>query len=569
LSKAGIETTLLVHELPRLLREKNLTASARTGAQEARNIVFPAAFVRDQFCAELGLQRDKGLMTIPQGMYHKIGVSRTAGDDLKKEFGIGNEQRLVIGMGYADLRKGFDMFLQLWRLVRASGDRITHFCWVGDIDPSLKDWMHKEIDDASLTGTFHSPGYRRDVSAFLSAADAFVLTSREDPFPSVVLEALYFGLPVMAFDGSGGIPDLLRGHPLGHVVPFADTVAMAAAVVAAVREHPTDAARSLGEDLIKKKFDFSAYVWRLLRIAQPDLPAISVAVPNFNYAAHMPKRLSSVFLQTHPVKEILVLDDCSSDNSLEAIPVIAAEWGRHIRLLPNRTNSGSVFKQWRKAAESAGSEFLWIAEADDLCSPQFLAEVVALMRHDPMVQFAFSDSAAIDGAGSLLSESYKPYYATVAPGALSRTEIFEAKEFVERFLSIKNLILNVSAVVWRRRALLWAIDACQTDLGSYRMAGDWRLYLQVLTAKGARVGYCSEPLNTHRRHAASVTHVLDPDRHVAEIADCHAFAGSAFELSSEIKHSQSSYLREVSIQLGATPDGLASQSTVTPLKRAS
>jgi hypothetical protein len=162
-----------------------------------------------------------------------------------------------------------------------------------------------------------------------------------------------------------------------------------------------------------------------------------------------------------------------------------------------------------------------------------------------------------------VSASYKSYYSTVAPGALSRTGIFEAHEFVQRFLSIKNLILNVSAVVWRRRALLWAIDACRADLGNFRMAGDWRLYLQVLTAKGARVGYCSEPLNTHRRHAASVTHVLDPDRHVAEIAACHAFANSTFELNTELRQAQGNYLSEVKAQLGATSP-LASPIEIQP-----
>jgi glycosyltransferase involved in cell wall biosynthesis len=576
LSKAGIEATLLVHELPRILREKNLTASARIAAQEVRSIVFPASFVRDQFCTELALQRDKGLLIIPQGMYHKIDVSQPAGDLLRQEFGIRDDQRLVIGMGYADLRKGFDLFLQLWRLVRSSSELVTHFCWVGDIDPSLKDWMRHEIDDAALTKTFHMPGYRKDVSAFLCAANAFVLTSREDPFPSVVLEALYVGLPITAFDRSGGIPDLLREHPLGHVVPFADTVAMAAAVIAAVREPPSDAAQAAGRNLITEQFDFAAYVWRLLQVVRPALPEISVTVPNFNYAAHIPKRLSSIFLQAQPVREILVLDDYSSDASLEVIPAVATEWGRHIRLLSNDTNSGSVFKQWRKAAEAARGEFLWIAEADDLSSPKFLTEVVALMRHEPLVKFAFSDSCAIDAAGTLLWPSYKSYYATVVPGALSRTEIFEAEEFVKKFLSIKNLILNVSAVVWRRQALLEAMDDCEVELRNYKMAGDWRLYLQVLSHRGAQVGYCSEALNTHRRHAGSVTHALDAEQHVTEIAACHTFSGAAFNLSPEIKKSQSKYLQEVRSQLGATSDKHSAIGATSPkdppvalLKRAS
>jgi hypothetical protein len=100
------------------------------------------------------------------------------------------------------------------------------------------------------------------------------------------------------------------------------------------------------------------------------------------------------------------------------------------------------------------------------------------------------------------------------------------------------------------------------------VAGDWRLYLQVLTGKGARVGYCSEPLNTHRRHAASVTHALNPDQHVAEIGACHAFARSSFALSSEISVSQAMYLSEVSAQLGATPHGPSCEPTMTLLEQA-
>ena len=94
-------------------------------------------------------------------------------------------------------------------------------------------------------------------------------------------------------------------------------------------------------------------------------------------------------------------------------------------------------------------------------------------------------------------------------GRLEQTEVFEAKAFVHRFLSVKNLILNVSSVVWRRDALLRALTACEADLADFRMAGDWRLYLEALALPGAKVGYEAEPLNVHRRHATSVTHALD------------------------------------------------------------
>ncbi len=550
LKKAGFDVTMLVHELPRILREKNLVANAKIAVTLADRVVFPAPFVRDQYCAGIDLDRESGLIIAPQGMYQKIEVSQRLRDERRKEFGVGKQQRFLIGMGYADLRKGFDLFLQTWRLVRKAGAPVVHFCWVGDMDPALKNMMRDEIADAEATGTFHMAGYRKDVSSFLSAADGFVLSSREDPFPSVVLEALSAGLPVFAFDRAGGIPDVLREVALGHVVPFGDTVALASAMQAVMKRGPDLAAREAGRQLIEKSFDFPAYVWNLLKLSRPDLPEISIVVPNYNYAKHMSKRLGSIFAQSQPVKEVLVLDDCSTDNSLLVIPAVAEEWHRQIKLIPNLVNSGSVFKQWRKAAEQSTGEFLWIAEADDLSSPKFLCEMLALLRHDPSVAFAFSDSCAIDAQDALMWPSYKEYYSSVLPGALQRTEVFEAADFVARFLSTKNLILNVSAVVWRRDALVAAMKACESGLSTYKMAGDWRLYLQALATKGTRVGYCAEALNTHRRHAGSVTHALDAARHVAEIESCHAFSKAEFTLSPALHQAQQTYRAEVSLQLG-------------------
>jgi hypothetical protein len=98
---------------------------------------------------------------------------------------------------------------------------------------------------------------------------------------------------------------------------------------------------------------------------------------------------------------------------------------------------------------------------------------------------------------------------------------------------------------------LRALAACEADLLGFRMAGDWRLYLEALALPGATVGYEAEPLNVHRRHAASVTHALDADVHVAEIARCHAFAREGFGLPKAVRAGQASYLAEVSGRLGA------------------
>jgi hypothetical protein len=110
-------------------------------------------------------------------------------------------------------------------------------------------------------------------------------------------------------------------------------------------------------------------------------------------------------------------------------------------------------------------------------------------------------------------------------------------------------------VVWRREALLRALAACEADLAGFRMAADWRLYLEALALPGAKVAYEAEPLNVHRRHATSVTHSLDADRHVREIARCHEFARQAFSLPEPVCADQAAYAAQVAQQLGAKPAG--------------
>jgi len=551
LKAAGIGATLLVHELPRLIREKHLADAARTGLAAARRIVFPAPFVRDEMLALAGMAADERCTIRPQGIYKDLAAPADARARLRAELGLEEGDALLLGIGYADMRKGFDLFLQLWRLLRWRGRRRVHACWLGAMDPALEGWLAEEITAARATGTFHMPGRRDDVGAFLRAADAFALTSREDPFPSVALEALAAGLPVAAFDRSGGIPGLLAESAAGAVVPQGDVTAMAEAVSALLAADDAGKRRARRR-LAVQRFAWRPYVQDLLAEAVPELPAVSVAVPNYNYARYMPERLGSVFAQSLPVREVIVLDDRSTDDSLAVIPEIARRHGRDIRLVPSEVNSGSVFAQWRKAAELAEGEFLWIAEADDLSDPDFLLRATAALKADPAIAFAFTDSRTIHADGSAMWPDYKGYYATLGAGALQRSEVFDAADFVRRFLAVKNLVLNVSAVVWRRDALLRALDACGEELRGFRMAGDWRLYLEALAAPGARIAYEAAPLNVHRRHAQSVTHALDADRHVAEIARCHAFAQHAFP-AADAAAAQRAYLAEVAAQLGAAP----------------
>ena len=136
------------------------------------------------------------------------------------------------GCGTLDWRKGADLFLQIARSTgqkAASGGK-THFVWLGadahsgDYERFVYDLARIGLQDrVTLMESRANPG------AIFSAMDIFALTSREDPFPLVMLEAAAAALPIVCFAGSGGGPEFACDGA-GVVVPYLDVAAFATEV---------------------------------------------------------------------------------------------------------------------------------------------------------------------------------------------------------------------------------------------------------------------------------------------------------------------------------------------------
>jgi glycosyltransferase involved in cell wall biosynthesis len=154
------------------------------------------------------------------------------GAPVRQELGIPTDAFVVGSSGTRDWRKGTDLFLQVAaRLVREPTRRPIHFVWVGG---------HSELLDAgALAHDLRRLGLEDRVrfvdstsvpDRYFSVFDAFALTSREDPFPLVSLEAALWSLPIVSFD-SGGASELVEGDDIGRVVPYSDVDAMVATIL--------------------------------------------------------------------------------------------------------------------------------------------------------------------------------------------------------------------------------------------------------------------------------------------------------------------------------------------------
>lgn len=340
---------------------------------------------------------------------------------------------------------------------------------------------------------------------------------------------------------AGAAPLRVVGDRARHVV--FPSVALASAFAAAV---PEGAARATVLDGSGGAADRAFAVLELL---DPTLRRVSVVVPNFDYAHYLPARLESVFAQRYPVYETIVLDDASSDDSVRVIERTARSARRRVRLERNARNGGSVFAQWRRGLALAGGELLWIAEADDVARPGFLAASVAALEAGGAV-LSFCDSAQIGPRGEPLAASYDYYYRRVDPRLFATGFAMSGAELIRRALGERNVILNASAVLWRRAALQGAFESAGPALESYRLVGDWHLYLEALGPATARVAYVAEPLNVHRRHPASVTRALDAERHVAEVRAMQERARVLVGHDPERETSAAAYLEELETQFG-------------------
>jgi GT2 family glycosyltransferase len=365
------------------------------------------------------------------------------------------------------------------------------------------------------------------------------------------MESLQVAVPVVGFAGAGGFTELLDDG-CGVCVPMGNVDAFAQAVETLLND--PDRALALGErgrSLVEDQFSFRGYMFDLLAMLGVDIPRVSVVVPNYNYAHLLSARLASIADQSHPFFELIVLDDCSSDNSLDVIPEFANGHSVHVRCIACERNSGSVFRQWHKGVALARGEYVWIAEADDLVEPDFLEQVLRAMR-DPRIVLAYTQSKQMDQDGRLIAGDYRDYTRDVSEDRWAHAYSRSGREEITQCLAIKNTIPNVSAALFRRDVLLLALEEHLEEVCSFRIAGDWVTYLAVLE-KGD-IAFIPEALNLHRRHGSSVTLGGDHLSHLREVLRVQAMVRQRYRPGTQVLDRASAYVDHLCSHFGMDLD---------------
>lgn len=170
---------------------------------------------------------------------------------LRARLSLPRDAFVVVGAGYETRRKGKDLFVELAGRTRALiGKRDLRFVWLGGWeDDEAREQLEEEVRRNDLEETVNFVGEVTNPSDWFAAADVFAMTSREDPFPLVCLEAASVGTPIVCFSDAGGSPELVE-EDAGFVVPYLDVETMAMRLVE-LADDPRSG-RRLGERAAEK-----------------------------------------------------------------------------------------------------------------------------------------------------------------------------------------------------------------------------------------------------------------------------------------------------------------------------
>jgi hypothetical protein len=136
-------------------------------------------------------------------------------------------------------------------------------------------------------------------------------------------------------------------------------------------------------------------------VSAPKLP-VSVVMTVYNGGPFLRQQISSVAAQLRPEDELIVVDDASTDESVEIVAQFAAP---NVRLVCSSSNMG-LRKTLQRGLMLARHEIIFLCDQDDVWLPGKRDACVAAFSHDPRILVVLTDAEVIDRHGKVISRSF-------------------------------------------------------------------------------------------------------------------------------------------------------------------
>lgn len=195
------------------------------------------------------------------------------------------------------------------------------------------------------------------------------------------------------------------------------------------------------------------------------MPLVSVLMPVYNRESLVGNAIRSVQNQTRPDWELIILDDASTDRTLEICRGFEAE-DKRIRVLVNDRNVGCGESRNRLVSHASG-EFIAIHDSDDVSVPERFALEAELLKSKPDIGLVSAIAAWIDAENGKVLSNYPPY--------LLRGNQYPQSTGDTVRLLYTGCHVAITTCMFRRSLL----ENFREPFGNYRFVDDWYFLLNV------------------------------------------------------------------------------------------
>lgn len=166
-------------------------------------------------------------------------------------------------------------------------------------------------------------------------------------------------------------------------------------------------------------------------------PLVSVCIPAYNSERYILRTVRAALAQTYRKLEVIVVDDCSSDNTLQLLKEID---DTRLRVLKNETNLGMT-GNWNRCVRECRGDYIKLLPADDVIYPECVQKSVRLLQRHPDIRLVVAGTDLIDNE----DERIGAYAQWPVQGVFSGSRIAKASVMLNNFYG------NPVCAMFRRR----------------------------------------------------------------------------------------------------------------------
>ena len=134
-------------------------------------------------------------------------------------------------------------------------------------------------------------------------------------------------------------------------------------------------------------------------------PKVSVLIPAYNYAKYLPEAIESVLSQTFTDFELIIVDNCSTDNTKEVVNNYAKNDSR-VAFIRNKENIG-MYRNYNQALLHATGDYIKFLNADDKFEPTLLEKFVNILDNDITISVVTSNRQYFGSKNDILTPPFK------------------------------------------------------------------------------------------------------------------------------------------------------------------